>query len=155
MGRVDWYSLVLSDLLEYLYEKNGEYKQDLLLLNKKRKEILQRRLGMKKSELEEVSFKADEIVEISKNLLKDTSNLYMINRVLMDFQTIISKRKLNYLNELEMEYNIQKEILLTSLSMASDPNTNVLTLKKRRDLYEKEKKKVSLVSIVSKFSIGM
>ena len=109
---------------------------------------------MKKSELEEVSFKADEIVEISKNLLKDTSNLYMINRVLMDFQTIISKRKLNYLNELEMEYNIQKEILLTSLSMASDPNMNVLALKKRRDLYEKEKKKVSLVSIVSCFSIG-
>lgn len=131
-----------KNLLEYLYEKNGEYKQDLLLLNKKRKEILQRRLGMKKSELEEVSFKADEIAEISKNLLnKDTSNLYMINRVLMDFQTIISKRKLNYLNELEMEYNIQREILLTSLSMASDPNTNLLALKKRRDLYEKEKKK--------------
>ena len=141
--------MVPSDrsVLEHLFEKNIEHKQDLLVLFKKRREVLQRRLAMKKSELEEINYKSDEIVAISKSLSKDLAGLSQLNRALVDFQNILAKRKLNFVNELEIEFNIQKEIMLSTLSLASDINVNASLLKKRRDLYEKEKKKFNKLNV--------
>jgi hypothetical protein len=135
-----------NNLLDYLTERNNlDYRQDLLTLFKKRREVLQRRMAMKKSELEEINYKTEEIAELSKSLSSGggKDQLNHLNRVLIDFENILAKRKLIFINELEIEYSLQREIMLTTLGLASDININSPVIaKKRRDLYEKEKKKV-------------
>lgn len=49
----------------------------------------------------------------------------------------------NYLDNLLLESDIKKKIMLVALNLASDPSVSHVVQRQRREFYEKTKKKVS------------
>lgn len=64
-----------------------------------------------------------------------------------------SQSKMELLSNFNSEYDIQKKIMLISLTLASDPSVSLVIQRQRRDFYEKSKLKVGLFqSLYYKFN---
>ena len=73
-------------------------------------------------------------MNILVNILKEFKSSHSANTQL----------QVNILSNFNTEYDIQKKIMLLSLTLASDPAVSQTIQKQRRDFYEKEKIKVRI-----------
>ena len=64
--------------------------------------------------------------------------------VLNEFKASNCKLKMDILSNFNSEYDIQKKIMLLSLTLASDPSASQTVQKQRREFYEKSKNKVRI-----------
>ena len=73
-------------------------------------------------------------MNILVNILKEFKSSHSANNQL----------QVNILSNFNTEYDIQKKIMLLSLTLASDPAVSQTIQKQRRDFYEKAKIKVRI-----------
>jgi hypothetical protein len=73
--------------------------------------------------------------------------LEAIIKIITDFKQLYNSYNEEYISNIELEYHIQKEIMLIALDLASNPYTSANEQRQRREFYEKSKKQVSKIEI--------
>ncbi len=119
----------------------------MLELFKKQKDLLSRNLDIKRKQYQEIITRQKEIEEHAKLLLTDRTQIDKILNVLMEFRSGNSitntQNRNSYLDNLCLESETQRKIMLLSLKLASDPTVNSILQKQRREFYEKTKRKLA------------
>ena len=121
-------------------------KSQMLLLLKKKQEILTNKLNIKKTFFNKIKLKQQDIIEFAKIVPDDKACIYNITSLIKDLKYTVSESQQNqYTFQLftEEEFEIQKKIMFMALNLASDPNANQQLQKSRREFYERAKTKFS------------
>lgn len=130
------------DEIMVLNDEGYNEKSHMLLLLKKKQELLTNKLNLKKTFFNKINKKQQEIIEFSKIIPDDKACIYNVMSLIKDLKYTASESQQNQYNfqiATEEEMEVQKKIMLMALNLASNPSAN--QLKARRDFYERAKKK--------------
>ena len=119
-------------------------KSQMLFLLKKKQEILNQQLNVKKTISDKIRMKQQDIVEMSKLIGEDKSCIYSVVSMVSELKCMLNELEQNkhsFQLILDEEYETQKKIMFIALNLASDPNATSIVQKARRDFYEKSKLK--------------
>ena len=119
-------------------------KSQMLFLLKKKQEILNQQLNVKKTISDKIKMKQQDIVEMSKLIGEDKSCIYSVVSMVGELKSMLhefEQNKHSFQLILDEEYETQKKIMFIALNLASDPNATPNVLKARREFYEKSKLK--------------
>lgn len=121
-------------------------KTQMLFLLKKKQEILNQQLNVKKTICDKIRMKQQDIVEMSKLITEDKSCIYSVVSMVNELKAMLNEfqqNKYSFQLILDEEFEIQKKIMFIALNLASDPTVTASVQKARREFYEKSKIKFS------------
>lgn len=127
-----------------LNDETYSEKTQMLMLLKKKQEILTNKLNIKKTFFNKIKSKQQDIIEFAKIIPEDKACIYNIMSLIKDLKYTVSESQQNQYSFqvfTDEEIEIQRKIMLMALNLASNPSAN--QLKARREFYERSKKKFS------------
>jgi hypothetical protein len=133
--------LVVSSNDDMFNEKN-----QMLFLLKKKQEIINQQLNVKKTICDKIRMKQQDISEMSKLISDNKACIYNVVSMVNELKQMLNEfeqNKYHFQLILDEEFETQKKIMFIALNLASDPNASPNVLKARRQLYEKSKLKYS------------
>jgi hypothetical protein len=121
-------------------------KNQMLFLLKKKQEIINQQLNVKKTICDKIRMKQQDISEMSKLISDNKACIYNVVSMVNELKQMLNEfeqNKYHFQLILDEEFETQKKIMFIALNLASDPNASPNVLKARRQLYEKSKLKYS------------
>lgn len=113
----------------------------MLVLYKRQKELLLKSLEIKRKKFDEVHARQKEIETIAHRMQVDRTQVESLVRLLCEHRNAVTSTP-SYLDNLMLESEIKKKIMLVALNLASDPTVSHLVQRQRREFYERTKRKV-------------